>query len=69
MKCLKCGGMQMLRYEHTGGGIYWLCPRCNSTTESTSNSEDKTVDKFIIPHSKAEQELNLHNNLADLGII
>ena len=29
----------------------------------------KLVDKFIIPHSKAEQELNLHNNLADLGII
>ncbi len=44
MKCLNCGGMQMLRYEHTGGGIYWLCPRCNSTIESTSNSEDKTVD-------------------------
>ena len=28
----------------------------------------KVVDKFIIPHSKAEQELNLHNNLVDLGI-
>lgn len=69
MKCLKCGGMQMFRCEHTGGGIYWLCPRCNSTTESTSNSEDKTDKPFDIPHSKAEQELNLHNNLADLGII
>ena len=43
MKCLNCGGMQMLRCEHTGGGIYWLCPRCNSTTESTSNSEEKPV--------------------------
>lgn len=31
--------------------------------------EIPTFDKFIIPHSKAEQELNLHNNLADLGII
>ena len=28
----------------------------------------KIVEKFIIPHSKAEQELNLHNNLTDLGI-
>ena len=44
MKCLKCGGMQMLRCEHTGGGIYWFCPRCNSTTESTSNSEYKPTD-------------------------
>ena len=44
MKCLKCSGMQMLRCEYTGGGIYWLCPRCNSTTESTSNSEDKPID-------------------------
>lgn len=68
MKCLKCGGMEMLRCKHTGG-IYWTCPRCNSTVESTSNSEDKPRDKFVIPHSKAEQELNLHNNLADLGII
>lgn len=39
MKCLKCGGMQMLRCEHLGGGIYWLCPRCNSTIESTSSTE------------------------------
>lgn len=28
----------------------------------------KIVDKFDIPHSKAEQELNLHNNLVDLGL-
>ena len=41
MKCLKCGGMQMLRCEHIGGDVYWFCPRCYSTTESTSNSEDK----------------------------
>ena len=27
------------------------------------------LDKFDIPHSKAEQELNLENNLADLGIL
>lgn len=25
--------------------------------------------EFNIPHSKAEQELNLHNNLTDLGIM
>lgn len=25
--------------------------------------------KFNIPHSKADQELNLHNNLTDLGIM
>ena len=43
MKCFNCGGMQMLRSKHTGG-IYWLCPRCNSTTESTSNSENKPID-------------------------
>lgn len=42
MKCFNCGGMQMLRCEHIGG-IYWLCPRCNSTTENTSNSEYKLV--------------------------
>ena len=68
MKCFNCG-VQMLRCKHAGVGIYWLCPRCSSTTESTSSSEDNSVDKFIIPHSKAEQELNLHNNLTDLGII
>jgi hypothetical protein len=44
MKCLKCGGMEMLRCKHTCGGIYWTCPRCNSTVESTSNSEDKPVN-------------------------
>lgn len=27
MKCLKC--------ERPGGGIYWFCPRCNSTTDGT----------------------------------
>lgn len=27
----------------------------------------KVVDKFIIPHSKTEQELNLHNNLTDVS--
>lgn len=43
MKCLKCGGMEMLRCEHTGGDVYWFCPRCNSTVESTSNSENKPV--------------------------
>ena len=48
MKCLKCSGMQMLRCEYTGGGIYWLCPRCNSIIESTSNSEDKPID-YIFP--------------------
>lgn len=69
MKCLKCGGRQMICCKYTGGGKYWYCPRCGHRLDSTSNSEDKTVDKFDIPHSKAEQELNLHNNLADLGII
>lgn len=44
MRCLKCSGMEMLRCEYTGGSVYWLCPRYNSTIESTSNSEDKTVD-------------------------
>lgn len=28
----------------------------------------KIIDRFIIPQSEAEQELNLHNNLVDLGI-
>ena len=69
MKCLKCGGRQMICCRYTSGEKYWYCPRCGCRDESTSNSEDKTVDKFIIPHSKAEQELNLHNNLADLEII
>ena len=45
MKCLNCGGMQMLRCEHTGGGIYWLCPRCNSTTESTGGGRMTEVEK------------------------
>ena len=49
MKCLKCNGMQMLRCEHTGGGIYWFCPRCNSTTESTSSS-------YGIVNNKAEDK-------------
>ena len=44
MKCLNCGGVQMFRCKHTSGGIYWLCPRCNCTIESTSNSEDKPID-------------------------
>ena len=39
-----------------------------SPTEEASRFY-KVVKKFDIPHSKAEQELNLHNNLADLGII
>ena len=26
------------------GGIYWYCQCCNCTVESTSNSEDKTID-------------------------
>ena len=43
MKCLNCGSI-MLRCKHTGGSIYWLCSRCNSTIESTSNLEDKPVD-------------------------
>ena len=43
MKCFNCGGRQMLRCKHTGG-IHWICPSCNSTTESTSNSEDKPID-------------------------
>lgn len=42
MKCLRCGG-QMLKCKRTGGGIYWFCHSCNSTTESTSNLEDKPV--------------------------
>ena len=46
MKCLNCGGMQMLRCEHTGGGIYWLCPRCNSTTESTGGG--RMTDKLSL---------------------
>ncbi len=29
----------------------------------------KELKKFTIPHSEAEQELNLHNNLADLGMV
>ena len=28
----------------------------------------KVIKEFDIPHSKAEQELNLHNNIVDLGI-
>lgn len=43
MKCLRCG-KRMLRCQYTGGGVYWLCTGCNSTTESTSYSEDKPVD-------------------------
>lgn len=43
MKCFNCSGTQMLRCARAGGGIYWLCPRCNSTTESTSDSEDKPI--------------------------
>ena len=35
-----------------------------SATEEASKYY-KIVNKFIIPHSKAEQELNLHNNFAD----
>ena len=44
MKCLNCGGVQMLRCKYAGSGIYWLCPRCGSIIENTSNSEDKPVD-------------------------
>lgn len=29
----------------------------------------KVVSEFDIPHSKAEKELNLHNNLTELGIM
>lgn len=29
----------------------------------------KVVGDFDIPHSEAEQELNLYNNLTDLGIM
>ena len=36
MKCLRCGGLQMLRCKYAGGGIYWLCPRCGYIVESTS---------------------------------
>ena len=39
MKCLKCGGMQMLRCEHTGGGIYWLCPRCKYKVKNADYKE------------------------------
>lgn len=28
----------------------------------------KIIESFDIPHSKSEQELNLHNNLAECGI-
>lgn len=44
MKCLRCGGSGMFRCEHPGGGVYWWCPNCNSTVESTLNSEDKPID-------------------------
>jgi len=47
MKCLKCGGMQMLRCEYNGGGIYWFCPRCHSTTESTSESVIDVIKEDI----------------------
>lgn len=42
MKCFNCG-RQMLRCKHTGG-TYWRCTSCNSTAESTSDSEDKPID-------------------------
>lgn len=62
MKCLNCGGMQMLRCEHTGGGVYWLCPRCNSKTESVSCSESKLFDysspKFEHCELKEEEDYN-----------
>ena len=45
MKCLKCGGVQMLRCAHPGGGIYWFCSRCNSTIESISSTEKFDGDK------------------------
>ena len=48
MKCLKCGGMQMLRCEHTGGGLYWYCPRCFSTLEDTSSTEDKPLVNIVL---------------------
>lgn len=44
MKCLNCGGMEMLSCKHMGGGTYWLCPRCNSTVESTSNSDYEPIN-------------------------
>lgn len=32
-------------------------------------NKEFNVPHFNIPHSKADQELNLHNNLTDLGIM
>ena len=46
MKCLNCGGMQMICCKYTGGGKYWFCPRCGCREESTSNSEDKLDYNF-----------------------
>ncbi len=46
MRYLRCGGTQMLRCEHTGGGVYWWCSRCSSKVESTSNSEYKPNYNF-----------------------
>ena len=66
MKCLKCGGMQMLRCEHTGGGIYWLCPRCNSTDESASSSyeivNNKAEDRYRDEHKPSEEFKKSHQH-------
>ena len=38
MICLSCK-KTMIKCTYTGGGIYWLCPNCNSTVESTSATD------------------------------
>ena len=56
----------------------WYCMWGSSYTMSQLKGKDylwkemilpKVAVKFDVPHSKAEQELNLENNLTDLGIM
>lgn len=54
MKCFNCGCMQMIRCKHTGG-IHWICPNCNSITESTSNSNDDSI-AFTIKRQEEDKE-------------
>ena len=42
--------------------------RAEKIIRSKIDGSYKDKPKVVISHSKAEQELNLHNNLVDLGI-
>ena len=42
--------------------------RAERIIRSRIDGSYKNKPKVVIPHSEAEQELNLHNNLVDLGV-